>query len=682
MSEFVPVAALAAAGAGWRKGAAPTADSASSDTGPGGRDERRFSRHAPMLSMSAWGTVAMGKAWRLPERIPDFGRVALWLFRPVWVVAFLLALIAPAAGTWQRVSTPSQNSALIPGSRVGLALDERDLTSIRFPVGPAAKAAAVQPGEQLVAIDGIPLSKVVPMPAAEGPLPPGTTEADYALLGEILYGTEARPIALTIEGRNGGRREVTLTTGETHIEQAASQLGLPRALLSLVDLVHLPFYPLLLASAWFLCRRREEDVVSSIVSLAILLTMAAEQPSAGFLASVGVAAWAQALLYDLGNILLLAGVLLFPFGRLRPRWILGVIALLPILFFVSGDLYRALFIALMGLSVDTLFRRLRRTPQSDERQQLKWALFGFAGYAVLLGTSLTADMLKHGAEGFGQQLAYEIGAGFSFGLAFLLLQLGLLVALMKYRLYDAEAVISRSVSVALITVILGAAFAAVMEGVKEIVLRGFGQNAGSIAPIVGAAISTVLISPVYDKVQRWTESRFHRKLVALRQGLPECLRDIRHFAPLRDVVTEVLDRIEEGVRPRRLAAVVEGRVIDARGIEAQAVDEWLAGAETDPATPLEFVPSDKLFSIRLPLRAEEGPLLGWILVGARPDRSCLSTAERDALIEIVDPTSRAVRLVLKREAREKDVSTTIAGLQRQIDSLVQRLRIDRADSAA
>ena len=646
--------------------------------------ERALACDAAMLSPEPQWGLRMATAFRatLPERLPDFGRSAIWAFRLIWLAAFLLAVAGPIAGTWQRLSSPAQDSALVPGSRAGLAVDGQDLTRIRFPVGPAAAAAGVQPGDDLVAIDGIPLSARIPMPAADGPPPPGTTEADYALLGEILYGTESRSVVLTLASPDGRRRDVTVITGEQHISQAAASLGLSSWLLGLVDLVHLPTYPLLLASAWFLWRRREEDVVSSIVSLAILLTMAAEQPSAGFLAASGLPDWAHRILYDLGNVLLLGGIMLFPHGRLRPIWVVGLLALLPALFFVGGDLYRVLFIALMALAVDTLFRRLRQAPQNDERQQLKWALFGFAGYALLIGVSLTADMLKNAAGGFGGQLALEVAAGFSFGLAFLLLQLGLLVALVKYRLYDAEAVISRSISIALITIILAAAFAGAMEGVKEIILRGFGKDAGSIAPIVGTAVSTILVAPVYERVQRWTERRFHRKLVDLRQGLPGCLRDIRHFAPLTEVVTEVLDRVEAGVRPRRLAFVAEGRVVETRGIDEAEVARWLAEVRPLASGPLAFEPSDKTFSIRLPLRAEDGPMLGWLLVGARPDRSCLSTAERDALIEIVDPTARAVRLVLKREAREQELAVTLAGLQRQIDSLTDSLRIDRAGSAA
>ncbi|PSJ37405.1 hypothetical protein [Allosphingosinicella deserti] len=652
--------------------------------------------------------MAIGLLAKLPERIPDFTRRALWVFRPIWFAALFLAIVGPVGGVWLRLSDPPPNSSLVPGSRAGLALDPADLTRIRFPVGDAAAAAGVRAEDDILAVDTIALSARIPerpgdrlrcrAPDTEAPLPAGTTMLDYGLLGPLLCADEDRPVLLTVKGADGRQRDIELLTGETHIEGAAAASGVPGWILDVTDLVHLPIYPFLLACAWFLCRRREADVVSSIVSLAILLTMAAEQPSAnflaqsmawataqpglGFLAALGPPEWAPKTLLDLANVSLLAGILLFPFGRLRPRWMIGAIALLPVLFFVGGNLYRVLFIALMALAVDTLFRRLRKTPPSDERQQLQWALFGFAGYAVLLCLSLTLDMFKHDAGRLGTQLALEMGAGFAFGFAFLILQLGLLVALMKYRLYDAEAVISRSISVALITVILGAAFAGVMEGVKEIILRAFGQNAGSIAPIVGTAVSTILVVPVYERVQRWTEGRFHRKLVDLRQGLPQSLRDLRHFAPLKDVTGEILDRIEGGVRPRRLAFVVDGEVADARGIPDSDVADWLAAEPSPGDFTLQFEATDRIFSIRMPLRAEEGPLLGWILVGARPDRSCLSTAERDALIEIMDPVARAVRLVLKREERERGLDTMLHSLQDQIDRLQERLRIDPAGTTA
>ncbi|HYW16329.1 MAG TPA: hypothetical protein VE891_09270, partial [Allosphingosinicella sp.] len=447
---------------------------------------------------------------RLPSRIPDFGPRGYFLFRILWFAAFALALIGPVAGTWNRFDESGRNSGFVAGSRAGVALAEEDLTRIRFPVGPAASAAGIRRGDRIVAIDTIPVSPQVAMPGAPG-LPAGAgTEADLLLFGDLLSGTEDRDVLLRLRGPDGREREVALRTGETHIEHASSALGLPGWLLSVIDLIHLLTYPFLLVSAWLLFRRKREDVVSSVVSLAILLTMAAEQPSATFLVQeLKVPEGVHRALYDIANICLIGGILLFPHGRLSPRITLAVLAALPLLLLLEGDFYRAMLIAGMAAAVLLFLWRLRNA-SGDERQQLKWAVFGFSGYVFFFGIAITADMLKLGAPSLAQQLSLEVAAGFAFGLAFLLLQAGLLVALLRYRLYDAEVAISRSASFALIALILAGIFAATMEGVKEVILRFFGRDAGSIAPIVGAALSTVMINPIYERVQGWAERRFQR----------------------------------------------------------------------------------------------------------------------------------------------------------------------------
>jgi hypothetical protein len=327
----------------------------------------------------------------------------------------------------------------------------------------------------------------------------------------------------------------------------------------------------------------------------------------------------------------------------------------------------------MAAAVALLVWRLR-TASGDERQQLKWAMFGFAGYALFLAVSLVADMLKANAPSLAQQLALELAAGFAFGLAFLLLQAGLLVALLRYRLYDAEVAISRSASFALIALILAGIFAATMEGVKEVILRFFGQDAGSIAPIVGAALSTVMINPVYERVQGWAERRFQRKLAEMRRDLPDCLRDLRHFATLPELVEEVLERISTGVRSSRLALVLDGRVAGTRGTSPESVESWLAATALDPACSSAVETGDPVFPLRRPLSLEGGLCLGWILLGPHPDRSRLSTAELDALDELAGPIARAVRVVLARQARESEIDSALERQQRQIDALAKRLR--------
>lgn len=610
---------------------------------------------------------------RFPRRVPDFGPRAFFLFRIIWFAAFALALLGPVAGTWHRLAEAGRNSGLVAGSRAGLALAEEDLTRIRFPVGPAAAAAGVRPGDKILAIDTIPVSPAVAMPGSPG-APAGIgTETDQLLFGDLLSGAEDRDVLLRLRAPDGREREVGLRTGETHIEQGARALGLPPRLLSFIDLLHLLTYPFLLVSAWLLFRRKREDVVSSVVSLAILLTMATEQPSATFLALVvGIPEGVHRALYDLANICLIGGILLFPHGRLSPRITLVLLAALPLLLFLHGDFYRGILIGAMAASVLLFLWRLR-SASGDERQQLKWAVFGFSGYAFFLAVSITADILKAGAPSLAQQLGLEVAAGFAFGLAFLLLQAGLLVALLRYRLYDAEVAISRSASFALIALILAAVFAATMEGVKEVILRFFGRDAGSIAPIVGAALSTAMVSPVYERVQHWAERRFHRRLAEMRRDLPDCLRDLRHFATLPELVEEVLERISAGVRSARLALVLGGEVAGSRGADSAKVESWLAATALDPACASAVETGDSFFPLRRPLSLDDGTCLGWILLGPHPDRSRLSTAELDALDELAGPVARAVRVVLARQARERALSDLLERQQRQIDALAARL---------
>jgi hypothetical protein len=609
---------------------------------------------------------------KLPSRVPDFGPRTFFLFRLVWFAAFALALVGAVGGTWHRIAEADRNSALVAGSRAGVALAEDDLTRIRFPVGPAAAAAGIRAGDEIVAIDTIPLSPVVALPGSPAAAAGAGTETDQLLLGDLVSGAEDRDTVLTLRSPDGREREVPLRTGEAHIEQGARALGVPGPLLSFIDLIHLLTYPFLLISAWLLYKRKREDVVSSVVSLAILLTMAAEQPSATFLVSVAkVPAGVHQAVYDVANICLIAGILLFPHGRLSPRITIAVLAALPLLLFIEGDFYRAMLIAAMAASVLLFLWRLR-SASGDERQQLKWAVFGFSGYAFFLGVSITADILKAGAPSLAQQLSLEVAAGFAFGLAFLLLQAGLLVALLRYRLYDAEVAISRSASFALIALILAGIFAATMEGVKEVILRFFGRDAGSIAPIVGAALSTVMINPIYERVQGWAERRFQRKLAEMRRDLPDCLRDLRHFATLPELVEEILERISSGVRSARLALVLDGKVAGSRGTGPREVEAWLGRTALDPACSSGVETGDAFFPLRRPLSLDDGTCLGWILLGPHPDRSRLSTAELDALDELAGPVARAVRVVLARQAREREVTEAIARQQRQIDTLMAR----------
>jgi hypothetical protein len=618
------------------------------------------------LALASNGPSLMG-GFRLPPCVPPFNTFTLRLFTFVWLIAFALALAGPVAGFYLRYTEAANNSQLLLGSRAGFAVSPRDATVVRFTIGPQGQTG-IAAGDKITAIYGLPLP--AKMPVNEQALAEHADDPAYIALGNLLYGTDKADIPLTLRRPDGRVRDVTVTTGEQHIDAGARGLGISPKALRFIDLLHVLAYPFLLWAAWLLHHRNSRDAVSSILSLAVLLTMGAEQPSSMFLAHLGVPHRLNAAIYDLGRVLLLTGILLFPHGNLSWRRV-GLILLLPILMFISGTLYQTFFICCMILAVLSLLRCLRLTDSSEQRQQVRWALFGITGYAVLSSLSTIADILKWTTGSFGHQLLVEMSAGISLALAVLVLQLGLLVALLRYRLYDAEFVISKSANVALITIAVAAIFAGTADGLKQIIYNYYG-NTNSEGPVIfAAALSTVLINPIQERVQRWSERRFQKNLFLLRDDLPEVARDMRETASLGEMLDEILARVHRGVRAVRSSAIVNGCAFRARGLSTEEVETWRTTAFAQDYKSDICEPSDKLFPIRVPLvpSSDNEEPIGYLLVGPRPDGSIPSRDEQKALKEVSEPIARAIRTVIKREARERETAELIDSNSRRIEEL-------------
>jgi hypothetical protein len=605
--------------------------------------------------------------FRLPPCLPPFNTFAHRLFSAVWILAFLLAIAGPIMGFRERYTQASNNSQLLLGSRAGFAVSPRDATLIRYTIGPSAAQAGVVPGDKITAVYGLPLPPA--MPVNEEVLAAHADDPAYIAMGNLLFGTDNSDVPLTVRHPDGRVQEIVVTTGEDHIDAAAKALGFSPKLLSFVDLLPVLAYPFLLWAAWLLHRRNRRDAVSSILSLAVLLTMAAEQPSALFLTSIGIPRAILVAMYDMGNVLLLAGILLFPHGNLSWR-LVGLLAALPILMLLHGQVYQLFLVGFMIVAVLLLLRNLRQTPSNDIRQQIRWALLGFSGYALFRGISIAADFLKWSTESFGQQLFVEIIAGVTFAIGILILQSGLLIALIRYRLYDAEIAISRSANFALITLSVAAIFAAVQDALKQIVYN-YSGNTNSEGPIIfAAALATVLVNPIQERITKWSEKKFRHNLFILRDDLPDSVRELRETASLDEMLAEILQRIENGVRSIRSAVIVEGRIAEARNATVNEVEDWRSLNEGFSSDLCE--PKDKIFPLRVALipssERDEEPV-GYILVGPRPDGSIPSREEQKALAGVSETIARSIRTVIKREEREREVAELIESNSRRLEAL-------------
>ncbi len=616
----------------------------------------------------------IGGRFKLPDRVPPFNTTAHRIFTVIWLAALLLAVIGPAMALYSRYTSPGNNSQLMLGSRAGFAVAPQDSTSIRFTVGPSAREAGIRKGDDIIAIYGLPMP--ARMPVTESALAAHSDDPAYIAMDNLLFGTEELPFPLTVRSLDGSVHDVTVTTGESHINGAASEDGVPPLLLSFIDVVHVIFYPLLIWAAWILHRRNSRDAVSSVLSLAILLMIGSELPSSNFLSSIGVPRQVHVALYDLGNVLLVAGILLFPHGKLTAR-LVALICAAPLLMVLSGQAYQAFFLMLLIMAVLIQIRCLRIAESTDLRQQIRWALFGFSGYAVFKAVSYLADVFKYSTGSFAAQLGFELTAGLSFGLSMLVLQLGLLVALIRYRLYDAEAIISRTATAAILTVAIGGTFAAVMEAIitGAQFLYPDSEMSQTIAAMGGAVVAAVFIEPMNRKTHGWVERRFHKGLLEIRENLPELMRDTRDSASLDEFLDDVLNRLVAGVLSVRGAVVLESDVRQTVGVTESDVLRWYVEHKPEEDKHvLDCVPEDRLFPLRLEVETTTGAF-GWLLIGPRPDGSIPGKDEQEALRKIAQTLGRSVRTVLSREDQRNHLLALLDEQSQRIEAIEQVLKL-------
>jgi hypothetical protein len=252
--------------------------------------------------------------------------------------------------------------------------------------------------------------------------------------------------------------------------------------------------------------------------------------------------------------------------------------------------------------------------------------------------------------------------------------LGLIVSILRYRLYDADAVIGRSAAYAVLTVGFVALFAASEKIIELLGQEYLGQNVGSLAGGVAAALAAVAIAPMHDRTRRWAERRFQKGLYRLRHALPPLVGDLRETAGLEQIAGATLDSLIEGVRASRAALIVRDQLLQGRNIAPSEVAEWRSGWTPATHDGVDVHPSDPLFPVRVPLEAEGHGRVGWLLLGSRPDGTLFGKSECNAIEEIAEPVARAIEVALRRQEREQQIETRLIALERQIAKLDRKLR--------
>jgi heme/copper-type cytochrome/quinol oxidase subunit 3 len=206
-----------------------------------------------------------------------------------------------------------------------------------------------------------------------------------------------------------------------------------------------------------------------------------------------------------------------------------------------GYLLLTVCVALGALAIVLRFRRARGV----ERQQLKWLSLGAVVAAVGFGVSVVFTF------------AFDVDPwSVSVPIAIWTVLLSAGLAVMRYRLYDIDRLISRTISWVALTALLGA-------GYVGLVLAGqalFSSVAGgsNLAIAVSTLVVAALFLPLRTRVQRAVDRRFYRRRYDAQETLDSFGARLREQVELDGLSADLRGVVADTMQPAHVSLWLRG----------------------------------------------------------------------------------------------------------------------------
>jgi len=368
-------------------------------------------------------------------------------------------------------------------------------------------------------------------------------------------------LALTVFGFAVGLADLTILAPQS-VFDALAQAGIDPAVAVVAGLI-VPMV-LMTATAAVMVWKRPADPMALLTSLMFITVMAVFTKSTfAAMSTVPELEWIVRAVFFVafGSFVLLFAV--FPNGRSVPAiaWmaapvlatILLVLPGLPRVLAMFPDrppdfptgiwtLDLTLVVGILSFASICQVYRYRTVSTRVERLQAKWVVLPLA---LSVAQFTLIFILSQPVFEFG---AWTGWAQLSLIPTTLMFPVGVAAAILRYRLYDIERIVSRTVSYGLLTVLLFSLYATLV-----FVLRQLLPAQGDMAVAGSTLAVAALANPMRNRIQQAVDRRFNRTHTDAAQALSEFIETLRRATDLGAVSVHLHGVVERTFQPERLS---------------------------------------------------------------------------------------------------------------------------------
>jgi hypothetical protein len=185
-----------------------------------------------------------------------------------------------------------------------------------------------------------------------------------------------------------------------------------------------------------------------------------------------------------------------------------------------------------------------RRSTGERRQQLKWLASGAA--VMVVGPFLAFPTSNSSATGW--QLVSGLG-----WFLFAALPVSIGVAILKYRLYDIDRIISRTLAYTLVTGLLIGIYAGLVLLATEVLRFG-----SSVAVAAATLVAAALFAPLRRRVQRVVDRRFNRARYNADRLLADFSARLKDAVDLDTVGSQLMGVMQEALEPAHVGLWLSG----------------------------------------------------------------------------------------------------------------------------